>query len=74
MKELYSNPWDFTLYEINGEKIISIVFYNSFVDTSKSFVLENEEKSFGFEELKKLSENIRNNYDLYKSREVSPSI
>lgn len=74
MKELYSNNWDFTLYDVDGEKIISVVFHNSFVDTSKSFRLKKDEEKFSFEELKKLSEHIRNNYELYKDREVTPSL
>ena len=74
MEKLCSNSWDFTLYKVDGEKIISVVFHNSFVDTSKSFKLNNEEEEFDFERLKELSEHIRNNYDLYKDREVIPSL
>ena len=74
MKELHSHPWDFTLYDVNGKKIISVVFHNSFVDTSKSFLLKGQEGEFNFERLKKLSEHIRNNYELYKDREVTPAL
>ena len=73
-KELIKNNWDFILYDIEGEKIITVVFYNSFVDTSKSFRLTKDEVCYNFEELKVLSETIRNNYDLYKNREIIPSI
>jgi len=74
MKELCSHPWDFTFYDVNGKKIISVVFHNSFVDTSKSFCLQGEEEKLDFERLKELSEHIRNNYELYKDREIIPSI
>lgn len=74
MRELYKNNWDFTLYEVNDKKIISVVFHASFVDTSKSFQLNEDEEVYNFDELKKLAENIRNNYELYKDREVIPSL
>lgn len=74
MKELYINPWDFTLYDVNGDKIISVVFHNSFVDISRSFRLIGSEVELDFEGLKKLSEHIRNNYKLYKEREITPTL
>lgn len=69
-RELLKNNWDFTLYDVDGKRIISVVFHNSFVDTSRSFLLNKEECQYNFEELKKLSEEIRKNYDLFKDREV----
>ena len=68
------NNWDFTLYEVDEDYIISVVFFNSMVDFSRSFKLTKSEKSFNLDQLKKLSELIRNNYDNYKDREISPSI
>lgn len=73
-KELQSNNWDFTLYDVDGKKIITVVFYNSFVDISRSFLLNKEEEHFTFEELKKLSEEIRRNYEFFKNREIIPSL
>ncbi len=73
-KELTKNNWDFILYEIDGKKVLSVVFYNSFVDTTKSFSLTTEEEAYDFEELKGLSEKIRNNYESFKNREIVPSI
>ena len=73
-KVLAKNNWDFILYDVDGEKIINVVFYNSFVDISKSFRLIKDEVCYNFEELKALSETIRNNYELYKNREIIPSI
>ena len=72
-KVLAKNNWDFILYDDEGEKIITVVFYNSFVDISKSFRLTKDEVCYNFEELKTLSETIRSNYDLYKDREIIPS-
>lgn len=68
------NNWDFVLYQVGEEEIISVVFFNSMVDYSRSFKLTKQEKLYGFEELKKLSEEIRNNYDLFKEREVIPTV
>jgi hypothetical protein len=73
-KELQKNNWDFTLYDVDGKKIISVVFYNSFVDISRSFLLNKEEENYNFEELKKLSEEVRKNYELFKDREITPSL
>jgi len=42
-KELQKNNWDFTLYDVDGIKIISVVFFNSFMDISRSFLLKNKE-------------------------------
>ncbi|WP_299181020.1 hypothetical protein [uncultured Chryseobacterium sp.] len=74
IKKLFEQKWDFTLYQIDDKKIIEVVFHNSFVDTSKSFILNGEEQDYDFEQLKKLSENIRNNYESFKDREINPSI
>ncbi len=73
-KELFKNNWDFILYDFDGKKIITVVFFNSYVDTSKSFILKKEEEGLSFEEYKKLSEEIRNNYELFKERELIPAI
>lgn len=40
-------------------KIISVVFFNSYLDIYKSFILNEEEETYNFEDLKKLSENIK---------------
>jgi len=70
-KEIAKNNWDFILYELDGEYILKVVFYSSYVDTSRKFKLSKEEASLDFEELKKLSERIRNNYEEYKDREIT---
>ena len=59
-KDIMKNNWDFVLYDVNGEKIITVAFYNSFVDITRSFYLTKEEETYDFEELAKLSERIRN--------------
>ncbi|WP_108809414.1 hypothetical protein [Aquimarina spinulae] len=74
MKQLFKNNWDFVLYEVDGKKIISVVFYSSYVDVSKSFQLNSTEENFNFEQLKDLAEQIRNDYESYKIREIIPSI
>lgn len=73
-KELQKNNWDFILYDVDGKKILSVVFYNSFIDISKSFILNIKEENYSFEELKILAEEIRNNYEIFKDREIIPSL
>ena len=73
-KVLEKNNWDFTLYQIDEKKIISVVFHNSYVDISRSFLLKEIEENYNFEQLKLLSEKIRNNYESFKDREVIPSV
>lgn len=73
-RELLSHNWDFTLYEMDQKKVISVVFYQSFTDISRSFYLEGEENNYDFEKLIALAEHIRNNYYAYKYREIIPDI
>ena len=70
-KQLMKHQWDFILYEENNKKIFDVIFYNSFVDTSKKFELKGEELNYDFEQLKALAEDIRNNYENYKDREIT---
>lgn len=69
-RKLFSHDWDFTLYEVDKRKVISVVFYNSFIDTSHSFYLEGEENNYDLEKLIALADRIRNNYNDYKDREI----
>jgi len=69
-KEIIDSPWDFTLYEENGMKILEVVYCNSFVDFSREFKLQGDELNYDFEQLKVFAEDIRKNYDNYKEREI----
>ena len=73
VKELYSRNWDFTLYQMEDNYVISVVFFGM-VDFHRSFYLHTNEFDENYEQLKNLSEQIRNNYDDYKIREVIPAI
>jgi hypothetical protein len=68
--ELLKHNWDFILYEENGNKILRVVFYQSFTDTSREFELQGDELDYNFEQLKDLAEDIRKNYENYKDREI----
>ena len=57
-KQLMKHQWDFILYEENQKKTLDVIFYNSFVDTSKKFKLQGEESNYDFEQLKALAEEI----------------
>lgn len=73
-RELFKNNWDFVLYEVDDKKVITVVFYNSFIDVSRSFYLTKEEECFNFDKLRCLSEDIRNHYENYRGREIIPAI
>lgn len=73
IKELYSRNWDFTIYEVDGRVIITVIFFG-IVDFYRSFYMLSEEMTDDFESLKELSELIRNNYEKYKDREIEPAI
>ncbi len=70
-KEIMKHNWNFILYEENGKKTIDVAFYKSYFDFSREFKLEGDELNYDFEQLKKLAEDIRNNYEKYKNREIT---
>lgn len=74
IKLITKNNWDFTLYEVGEDYIITVVFFNSIVDFSRSFKLTKNEKLYNLDKLKELSQLIRNNYENYKEREIIPVI
>jgi len=73
VKEIYSRSWDFTLYQMNDKMVITVVFFG-LVDYFKSFSLLPKEVTEDFESLKDLSDQIRNNYETYKEREIVPAV
>ena len=70
-KELYKKNWDFILFEVDDKMIITVVFFG-FVDYNRSFELLPSEETDDYESLSQLAEKIRNNYESYKDREVTP--
>ena len=70
----YKNNWDFTVYQVGKDEVITVVFFNSMIDFSRSFLMNKTELTFDITQLKELSEQIRNNYDLFKYREIIPAI
>jgi len=73
INELYTRNWDFTLYQVDDRMVITVTFFG-LVDYFRSFLLLPEERTSDFESLKDLSERIRNNYELYKDREILPVV
>ncbi len=73
-KEIQKNNWDFTLYDVDGRGVITVVFFQSIFDFSRSFYVTEEEKGLNLEQLKVLAEDIRNRYEAYKTREIQPAI
>ena len=73
-KEIQKNNWDFTLYDVDGKGVITVVFFQSMIDFSRSFYVTEEEKGLNLEQLKVLAEDIRNRYESYKTREIQPAI
>lgn len=73
LKQLDNKNWDFTLYEVDKQRIITVMFYGV-VDFPRSFYLRESEYAYNHNELVQFAENIRNNYDLFKDRELIPAI
>ena len=74
LKQIYDVPWDFILYKTESDYIMNIEYSNSAVDFTRSFKLTNEEAKQSLEELKKLSQEIRSNYESFKDREIIPAV
>ncbi len=74
MKKTHKKNWDYSLYESDGEKIITIMFFASFIDYPRSFYLNKEELNLDYDELSILAEKIRFHYEDYKEREIVPPI
>ncbi|MCT4614450.1 MAG: hypothetical protein N4A49_06205 [Marinifilaceae bacterium] len=74
LEELAKHNWDFVLYKTDHGFVINVVFYQSAFDYSRSFKISELEAKQNMDKLKELSEHIRNNYDLYKSREIVPVV
>jgi hypothetical protein len=37
IKKIYKKNWDYSLYDLDGERIITIMFFASFIDYLKLF-------------------------------------
>jgi hypothetical protein len=73
IKKLYTQRWDYNLYERNKKQIITVIFFDQ-IDYLRSFYLTKEVEDSKYESLKELSEDIRNNYEKYKDLEITPPI
>jgi hypothetical protein len=73
LKELDNKNWDFTLYEAGTKRIFTVMFYG-LVDYPRSFYLRETEYLFSHDELIHFAEEIRNNYERFKDRELIPAI
>ncbi|WP_435237820.1 hypothetical protein ACR30L_09800 [Psychromonas sp. PT13] len=72
-KKICSKRWVYTLYNVDGEYILSVVFCNSYVDFSRAFKISSSDISD--KALMKLTADIIENHELYKKFEVPhPSI
>ena len=69
-KELQKNNWDFVLYKDEDDIIINVVFFDKAIDYSRNFKVGNEVANLDFESLKTLSSHIRDNYEIYKDKEI----
>ena len=74
IKEIYIKRWDYIFYEIDDKKILTVMFFASYVDYLRSFYLEGSELNLNYDELSVLAERIRFNYDDFKNREIIPPI
>ena len=74
LEKVAKNNWDFILFRTDEGYVLNVVFHSSATDYSRSFKLIQEEACLDFEGLKELSEKIRNNYESFKEREITPTI
>ena len=74
IKEIYIKRWDYILYEIDDKKVLTVMFFASYIDYTRSFYLEGSELTLNYDELSVLAERIRFNYDDFKNREIIPPI
>jgi|JRYD01.1.fsa_nt_gb hypothetical protein len=73
MKEILSHAWDFSLYEVDGKKILTVIFMDR-IDYPRSFYILKEEEGLSLDGFIQLSRKIRNNYEDYKYREIVPPV
>lgn len=73
IKKLFTQRWDYNLYEKNSKQIITVIFFDQ-IDYPRSFYLKNNIEESEYESLKELSEDIRNHYEKYKDLEITPPI
>jgi plasmid replication initiation protein len=73
VKEIYKRNWDFILYKVDDDYVLSVVFFGA-VDYHRSFKVDSQIMTDDYEDLKSLSEDIRNNYEKYKPSEIIPAI
>lgn len=73
VKELYKRNWDFILYRVDDYYVISVVFFGT-VDYHRSFKIDSKILTENYEDLKDISEDIRNNSEKYKMVEIVPAI
>lgn len=73
IKKLYWENWNFTLYQVDDKLVLSVVFFGM-VDYHRSFYINQDQYEGAYENLKNISENIRNNYENFKDMEIVPAI
>ena len=73
IKKLYSERWNYKIYQVNDKLVASVVFFGQ-VDYTRSFYIQADQVSAKFELLDDLAEKIRNGYEDFKAFEVVPAI
>ncbi|MEN9917800.1 MAG: hypothetical protein RL662_236 [Bacteroidota bacterium] len=73
IKELGKRNWDYVLYEVDDKLILTVIFFSQ-IDYPRSFVFGRDEVSLHSEDLEKLAQGIRDNYLIYKDKEVNPPV
>lgn len=73
IEKIYSKAWDYVLYHVKNEKIITVIFFDQ-IDYPRSFYLTDTERNIDNDHLSFLANDIRNNYLNYKDREIIPPI
>lgn len=72
-RKLYSENWNFTLYKVGDDFVISVVFFGR-IDVFRSFKLDFAIDPADYSRLKEFAEHIRNNYDDFREIQIFPAI
>jgi hypothetical protein len=69
--EIIKKKWNYILFKVDEELVLTVMFFDQ-IDYPRSFKIE--QNDYDDESLKKLSEEIRNNYSQFQENEIQPPI
>ena len=64
--------WNYILYKYGTRRLLTVIFWGSFIDVSRSFWMGEEIDQLPADCIRHLADKIRNNYTQFKSIEITP--